>query len=171
MKIKNHPLIGLGIIIWVLFFLATFSPAASDEEKNKPEAAPTLEEVKEKMGAAAESISGYTSAQRDQAIAKARQELEKLDGKIAMLEEKIDQEWDQLSAHTRQQWQDTLIQLRKKRIEAAEWYGGIQRGSVDAWEEIKKGYANAYAELDQSWEKAWKEFTDKSENQDSGQSK
>lgn len=169
MRGKNHALVRFTIILGILFFLA--ATASSNEAVEETDNAPGIEDVKEKMGAAAESIMEYTEAQREQAAAKAREELNELDHRIAVLEKNMDQRWDQLSTKTREQWQNTLTQLRKKRIEAAEWYGGMKRGSADAWEEIKKGYANAYSDLEQSWKKAWKEFSGNNGTNETGQQK
>ncbi|MCL7489302.1 MAG: hypothetical protein M8357_14140 [Desulfobulbaceae bacterium] len=148
----------------LLVFMPIAALASSADSDSRSEQTVTMEEVKEKVAAAGRSIEDYTIEQRDQAVARTRQELNELDRNIEMLEQEIDRQWEQLSAETRQQWQDTLMQLRKKRVEAAEWFGGVKRGSAEAWEEIKKGYGKAYSELDRAWEKAKKDFDNAEEN-------
>ena len=158
MKPEKKILIQLLALLGILLLMPFSSPASAEGSDNKSEEAVTMEEVKEKVAAAGRSIENYTVEQRDQAVAKTRQELDDLDRNIDKLEKKMAQQWEQLSAETREKWQATLKELRKKRVEAAEWYGSVKRGSADAWEEIKKGYDKAYSELDRAWEKAKEEF-------------
>ena len=59
---------------------------------------------------------------------------------------------------TRDKANATLKSLRKQRTELAEWYGGMQYSSVNAWEHVKKGLLDSYEALSKAYNKALKEF-------------
>lgn len=154
-------IIHLSLVFVFLFFLnsSVFSSDASEKGTMQEDRGASLADVKNKIDEAAQSISQYTAAQQDQAVEKAGKELEELDRNMAVLEQKVNRHWDRFSSETRQKWQDTRQQLEKKRVAAAEWFGGVKHGSAAAWDEIQKGYGRAYSELEQSWERARKEFS------------
>jgi hypothetical protein len=49
--------------------------------------------------------------------------LEKLDGQIESMENRIGKKWDQMDQAARRQARSTLAALRKQRNELAEWSG------------------------------------------------
>lgn len=123
----------------------------------------TAKAVKNEVADAAETLKDYSVDQRDQAIEKAKSIMSDLDKRIDKLENRIDQNWDNMTASARQKTRTTLRQLRKQRNEVAEWYGGFKHSSGDAWEELKKGFSEAYNTLADAWNQAEKAF-DSSKN-------
>jgi hypothetical protein len=59
-----------------------------------------------------------------------------------------------MSEQARQKASSTTKELKQKRTELAEWYGGLKHGSKNAWEEIKAGFSQAYTEMKKAWENA-----------------
>jgi len=103
-------------------------------------------------------LKDYSVQQRDKVVADAKEELSKLDQRIAAMQRNIDEHWEDMSATARKQTRKSLDLLRQKREEAAEWYGGLKHSSGEAWEEVKKGFSDSYDRLEQAVKKAAKEF-------------
>jgi hypothetical protein len=74
------------------------------------------------------------------------------------LQERIDDNWQNMSEAAREDARATLKALRQQRLLVAEWYGGLKNSSTEAWDHMKKGFSDAYQSLRGSWQKAEKEF-------------
>ena len=55
---------------------------------------------------------------------------------------------------TREEARQGLRELRRQRIELAEWYGGLRNSSAKAWGSVKQGFAEAYTALQDAWREA-----------------
>ncbi len=143
------------------FFLLTLIilplPARAATQNNGTAAAELGKEAKETWHA----LENYTAAQRDQAANAAQKELTKLDAEIAKLQNKIDQNWQEMSTAARQQARETLTALTEKRRTVAEWYGGMKHSSGEAWDTVKKGFVDSYDQLEKAFQKARKDFQSK----------
>ena len=120
----------------------------------------TAAEVREEMSDASEAIGSYAADKRDEAAARAEAALDALDERIDALETRIDAKWEEMDQAAREQARRTLQTLRKQRVEAAEWYGGLKASSAEAWEHMKAGFTDAYRSLGQAWQKAEQEYRD-----------
>jgi TolA-binding protein len=134
--------------------LAPTSAIAASTDSDQTSAADIQREMKETL----QTIASYSAEQRDAAVAKAKEALAKTDARIEQLQQQIDQNLQPMSKEARIQAQEALKTLRKQRTEIAEWYGGLKHSSVNAWDEIKKGFAKSYTELEKSLEKAREKF-------------
>ncbi len=132
-------------------------PARAAAQNNGTTAAELGKEAKETWHA----LENYTAAQRDQAASAAQKQLTKLDAEIAKLQNKIDQNWQEMSAAARQQARKTLAALTEKRRTVAEWYGGMKHSSADAWDTVKKGFVDSYDQLEKAFQKAHNDFQSK----------
>ncbi len=72
-----------------------------------------------------------------------------------------------MNAAARKKYRTALKSLRKQRTQLAEWYGGMENSSADAWEDIKKGVSDAYTAFSDAWEKAEVDFGSVEANKDS----
>lgn len=142
----------IATVFFTIGFILTLSAT------QLPAGQTSAEEVKSEVADAAEAIKEYTVEQRDQAIAKMESILKDLDDRIDKLENRIDENWDQMTSAARREARTTLRELRKQRNEVAEWYGGLKHSSADAWEKLKKGFSDAYDALADAWTQAEKEF-------------
>ena len=131
-------------------FLPVSYAQASDDKT-------TIQDVKQEAQELISKINGYTADQRDEAIKQTKQALEKLDNRIDALETNISNNWDQIDKAAREKAQISLKELRKHRIELAEWYGGLKISSGSAWEEMKRGFSDAYQNIIDAWEKVKRE--------------
>lgn len=118
----------------------------------------TAAEVRQEVDAALKAIASYSAGQRDAALAKAKEALEKTDTRIEQLQRDIDQNWQHMSEEARKQARETLNTLQKQRIEIAEWYGELKGSSANAWDEIKAGFSKSYKDLETALEKARQKF-------------
>lgn len=109
------------------------------------------EEVKKEVNEAAEDIGAYTIEQKDAAVAKARELMEKLDKKTDALESSIEGNWDNLKQSTRENYQKSLKELRKQRNALSEWYGSMKHSSKEAWGEVKRGFSDTYDRLENAY--------------------
>ena len=121
----------------------------------------SIEEVKKETQDLLQTIGSYTADQRDEAVQKAKQGLDRLDKRIDALEARIDKNWDEMNAAARKEARENLKALRMQRNQVAEWYGSMKTSSADAWKHMKKGFSDAYKALDDAWEKSEKEFSPK----------
>ena len=142
------------VIVTAAFWAMTCAALAAQTATNQTTAA----DVKKKVAEAAEAIKNYSVDQRDEALKKAKMALDELDAGIDRMESQLNQQWDRMDQSARKQATATLKTLRKQRNEVAEWYGGLEHSSSNAWEDVKKGFIRSYGELREAFEKAKNEF-------------
>jgi paraquat-inducible protein B len=118
----------------------------------------TAKDVSRKVDETGQAIKEYTVAQRDEAIKTAKAALDDLDVRIRRMERKLDSEWDRMDQAARKKAREDLNALRRKRNEAAEWYGGLKHSSAESWEQVKAGFVKSYEALKASLTKAGKAF-------------
>lgn len=118
----------------------------------------TSQDVKKETKELINTLQQYTAEQREQAVEETEKALKKLDVRIDELETRVDNNWDKMTQAARQKARDNLKALRQQRNELAEWYGSLKISSVDAWEQMKKGFTDAYQSMSDSWEKAKSEY-------------
>lgn len=144
-----------------LFAAVTFVPALalsqSAPEAAAPEA-PKKSAIRQDLGDAADTLKNYSVAQKEEAEKKAKATLDDVDARISELESRVSKNWSSMSQAARDHAQATLQALRKKRNEVAEWYGAVKHSSVEAWDEVKRGFSKSYRDLAESVSKARKEF-------------
>jgi flagellin-specific chaperone FliS len=114
----------------------------------------TRAELRKEVSEAMDAIKNYTYEKREDALQRAKKALGELDAELARREEKLSQNWSEMSELARQRARETSAELRQRRHELAEWYGGMKHGSQRAWDEIKSGFTDAYAELKKAWEQS-----------------
>lgn len=141
-------------LLMVLAVLGTAPAVNAAASKDAVTAAEVQQEAKDLT----QALKGYGASQKEQAIQKTRAALDKLDQRIAILEARVDRNWDQMTKVVREQARASLIALRKQRLAAAESYGSLKTSSADAWEHMKKGFSEAWTSLQDAWGKAEQEF-------------
>ena len=145
---------GFAPLILIALFAVAGASFAADAGKDQP----TAKEVTQEAADAALAIKDYSVAQRDEALKKTKAALKDLDRRIDRLENRVEKNWDKMDQETRKNASATLRKLRQERNEVAEWYGGLEHGSAEAWEDVKSGFLNSYRTLHDSFAKAAKNF-------------
>lgn len=119
---------------------------------------PTLTEVTKETAEALRALGDYAAGQRDQALQKAKVILADLDARIDQLEARLDEQWERMDQPTREKARAARKALRRQRNDLAEWYGGLQRSTVDAWGHVREGFLASYQRLRQAFVEAAREF-------------
>lgn len=146
--------VGLAILIFMVPFLLALPVFATSHESEKPD----MEEVKKEMSEFIETVKGYSVGQKDEALKDIKVTMDALDVKIDTLENRLAQKWDKMDQESREQARKYMAELRRQRQELSEWYGGMKYSTLQAWEEVKKGFVDSYYRLGVAFEKAGSEF-------------
>ena len=142
----------------LLLVPATGVPASHTAADEDATGNPGLSQVKSEWADTIDALKSYSSAQRDTAVARAKQILDAMDTRIEQLETRIERQRDNLTESARESREATLRTLRTQRNEVAEWYGAMKHSSASAWESVKQGFIESYSVLSDSFGKAWSEF-------------
>ncbi len=162
MKIQG---VKISVLVFVsIAFLAIPSLSLADRTAKEKT---TMEEVKQEIKDAFESMENYTADQRDEAVDKIKVALGNIDSQIESMENRIGKKWDQMDQAARRKAESTLASLRKQRNELAEWYGGLKYSSAEAWGHVKNGFLKSYKALSTAFGKAESEFNPNGSAKDS----
>ena len=121
------------------------------QEAGRLDALTTREEVRTEIDQAMEAVAAYSVQERDQALAKARAALDRLDAEIARREQALRENWAEMSEEARVTARAQLEALRTARNRLGERYGALQSGASEAWEELTAGFSDAWAAFSDAW--------------------
>jgi len=140
---------AIGRAALIIAMLALGSPAAHAGEGS--DATTTPETVRTEVAEAMQAIAEYSAQQRDQALARAQQALHRIDAEIERREQRLRENWAQMSEAAREKARTSLRELREARNALGERYGALQSGAAGAWDELKAGFSDAWQELSRAW--------------------
>lgn len=118
---------------------AVTGPAAASGSQSTDQ-----QSVETELQDAMSAIGEYGVEQRDAAVREAEELLVSLDAKIEHLQTRMAEEWATMSADARKKAETAMTELRRKRTDVAEWFGGLKHGSAEAWQEVRSGFTEAY---------------------------
>lgn len=136
--------------------LAAGPAVATDRASDKTTAA----DVRQEIADVTEAMKEYAETKKSAAQDKAEAALRKIDARIEAFEAKVDRQWDAMTRPVQRKARAALAEIRARRTDVAEWYGGMKHSSVDAWREVRDGFVEAYDALGQSFGEALDEFDD-----------
>ncbi|MDA3970656.1 MAG: hypothetical protein PF442_04840 [Desulfobulbaceae bacterium] len=157
---KDKTIYAVAAMLFLAVILGTVPPGQASAGDDKATADQVKKEAKELL----QALQTYSAAQRDEAIEEVRAALEHLDNRIDGLEKRIDNDWDKMDRTAQKKARASLKELRRQRTNVAEWFGGLQSSSIEAWDHMKEGFSDAFNSLHQAWQKAEKEFSDSKED-------
>jgi hypothetical protein len=136
--------------------LAAWTPvAAAQAVPEGKKAEPTQrEEVRKEVDEAVDAIRDYSLERRDDAVARARRAADQFDRDIDEMQAQADARWERMSDAARARSRAAIADLRQRRLQLAEWTGGMRHGSAAAWSEVKTGFVKSYHDLAEALEKA-----------------
>ncbi|HKJ05761.1 MAG TPA: hypothetical protein VJ974_09205 [Geopsychrobacteraceae bacterium] len=148
------PLLTIALLVFV-----SGNAVASSHQDGET----TATDVKKEAVETYDTLKNYTVEQRDEAMKFAEEKLSKLDSRIEKLQGTLDRKWQNMSDASRKKTRQTLNQLKQQREKAAEWYGGMQHSSSEAWIEVKKGFADSYERLEKAFIEAKSHYENEKE--------
>ena len=125
-------------------------PAAAQDS----DALTTADEVRAEIAEAMNAVSDYSAQERDQALARARAALDRLDAEIARREQALRENWAEMSGSSRETAEARLRDLREARNRLGERYGALQVGTSSAWDELSSGFSDAWSDVSEAWSAA-----------------
>ncbi|WP_397544253.1 sll1863 family stress response protein [Roseovarius salis] len=125
-------------------------PAAAQET----DALTTADEVRAEISDAMDAIAAYSEQERDQALAEAREALNRLDAEIERREQALRENWSEMSDAARETAEARLRDLRQARNRLGERYGALESGASSAWDELKTGFSDAWTAFSEAWSAA-----------------
>ncbi|TDX26874.1 hypothetical protein [Rhodovulum visakhapatnamense] len=125
-------------------------PAAAQES----DALTTADEVRAEISDSMDAIAAYSEQERDQALAEAREALNRLDAEIERREQALRENWSEMSDAARETAEARLRDLRQARNRLGERYGALASGASSAWDELKTGFSDAWTALSEAWSAA-----------------
>jgi len=111
----------------------------------------TADKVRAEISEAMDAIGDYTEQERDQALTRAREALNRLDAEIERREQALRENWSDMSDEARETARDQLRDLRDARNRLGERYGALEAGASSAWDELKSGFSDAWGAFSEEW--------------------
>lgn len=135
-----------GLIAATLLALIAVPAMAQDKASEI-----TTNEVRTEISQAMDAIANYTAQERDQALAEAREAMDRLDAEIEKREHELQENWAQMSEDARKSARSNLQDLREARNNLGERYGALESGTSDAWDELQGGFVDAWEAFSKVW--------------------
>ena len=136
--LKKIALILLSLLMSIFFF--DNNVIASSHEAAK-------KEIKE----AAAAIKDYTIEEKEEAVAKAQELMEKFDDNRHVWEGRMKEKFANLKDASKEKYEVSKKSLEKQRQELSVWKDKMQNSTSDAWDEVKSGFQGAYESLVEEW--------------------
>jgi hypothetical protein len=149
-KKKNYEAMAVALAVLLASQICFASPSSSGKT--------TTTEMKQEVVEVGQVIKDYSVQERDKATEKVKSALNDMDARIDRLETRMDENWHRMDQASRQKVGEALKELRRRRNQVAEWYGGLKYSSSKSWDRMKKGFSDSYDALRGAWEKAEKEW-------------
>jgi predicted phage gp36 major capsid-like protein len=112
----------------------------------------TTQDLRAEVSEAMEAIAKYSEQEREDALAAAREALDRLDVEIARREEILRENWADMTDAAQDSGRAQLHNLRQARNELSERFGALQESTSSAWDELKVGFADAWDSFSDLWE-------------------
>jgi len=136
------------LIAAALSWLLPHATVTAKEDKT------TLDDVNEEALDAAKTLGEYAADRKEEAISKANEMIEMLDGRIERLREDI----RNASGEAQDRMRSTLSRLEWKRAKLAARTEELKKSSAEAWQDVKLGFISAFEELKTAYDAALEEF-------------
>ena len=117
--------------------------------------AASLDDVQAEFAEAFDAIGQYTAQERDAALAALDETLGRIDDQIDQLEQRVRDQWAEMSQAARERTSNALRELRTQRNRLSEAYGALGQGAGDAWGDLVTGVRAGWTELELAWDEAF----------------
>jgi len=154
MKSLRRTFLAVSMAAWLPLAWAQEAPKPADADAEKQQ----REQVQKEVEEAVEALRGYTIERRKEAIDRARKSLAEADRRIERLDSQMNERSARANAVARERSREAMAELRRLRIDTAEWSGSLRHSSRDVWEEVKSGYIESYRRLADELQKVRAQF-------------
>ncbi|WP_372996683.1 hypothetical protein [Marinobacter sp.] len=114
----------------------------------------TVESLQQEVQRLNDELADFTTERRDRLMTDVEEVLDAIDGRIATLETRLQDDWESADRVARVQAQTALASLRRERSRVAEWYQRMEDSADFTWESMKDGFNDAFDELSDAWQDA-----------------
>lgn len=114
----------------------------------------TVESLREEVQSLNQELSDFTAERRDRLMTDIKDVLGALDARIATLENRLQDDWDEADKIARAQAKTALATLHRERARVTEWHQRMQDSADFTWESMKEGFNDAFDKLSEAWQNA-----------------
>jgi len=107
--------------------------------------------IGQKIDTAITAVKEFSSENKENTIEKVDTALSHLDKRIGILEDKIQNKWQDMDTNARIEAQHSLEVLRKNRMKVAGWMTELKASSSETFNDIKGRVSGAFSALQDSW--------------------
>lgn len=111
----------------------------------------TSEDVRSEISEAMEAIADYSDQERDQALAKAREAMNRLDAELNRRGQALRDNWSDLSESARETASERLQDLQEARNALGERYGALQSDAKSTWDNVNTDFSEAWESFSNAW--------------------
>lgn len=111
----------------------------------------TAEDVRKDTGAA-DSIQSYPAQEKDEAVKKARGELDEFDARLEKLEQQIKEKKAQWGEAIARKKEEELAELKQERAKLEARYETLKKASQKAWQATKDAFVSGYHKLERKFD-------------------
>lgn len=106
-----------------------------------------LADVRAKVGETFDTLNAYGAEQREAAAEKASQTLSQIDDALETREQRLRENWAEMSETARRRASDAMATAREKRNHAGERLGELRQGAEATWSDIRQRVRAAYDDV------------------------
>ncbi|MGM0951864.1 MAG: hypothetical protein ACQEW7_02670 [Pseudomonadota bacterium] len=114
----------------------------------------SVETLRQDMETLTQELEDFSTERRERLMSDIEDVLSSVDGRIAALEDRLQDGWDKGDELTRAQAQTALASLRRERARVAEWFQRMQDSADFTWGSMKEGFNDAFNNLSEDWQSA-----------------
>lgn len=104
-------------------------------------------------------LTDFTRERREQLMSDIDSVLAGIDDRIAALEGRLQEDWNELDRVARAEAQTALASLRRERSRVNEWHQRMKDSADFTWESMKEGFNDAFDGLAEAWMEAEQDVT------------
>lgn len=124
---------------------AGLDPSNDDEATTeRKDSAVDLADVRAKVAETFETLNAYGAEQREAAAEKASETLSRIDDALETREQRLREDWAEMSEAARRRASDAMATAREKRNDAGERLGELRQGAEATWADIRQRVRAAY---------------------------
>lgn len=117
---------------------------ADEATTERKDSAVDLADVRAKVAETFETLNAYGAEQREAAAEKASETLSRIDDALETREQRLREDWAEMSEAARRRASDAMATAREKRNDAGERLGELRQGAEATWADIRQRVRAAY---------------------------